>query len=188
MQEKNLFIRTVLGSLPFVAVSVVLLGFVFVAIQQVYRAGANDPQIQIAEDTAGKLSAGADLSTIIPVGIIPIESSLGSYVIVYNSVGYALGGNGSLHGSVPVLPEGVLEFARQNGGHQLTWQPEEGVRQAIVLVPYKSASSAGFVMVGRSLMETEEQIMDLTLMLWLALVLSLVSAFIAVFLREWLAN
>lgn len=188
MEEKNLFVRTVLGWLPFALVGTVLLGFVFMSIQQVYRAGANDPQIQIAEDVAGKLSAGADMRDVIPAGTVAIELSSASYVIVYNSVGFAVGGNGSLHGNVPVLPEGVLEVARQNGEHRLTWQPEEGIRQATVIVPYKSDSSAGFVMVGRSLQEVEQRITDLMLMTGLALVILLIGAFATVFLKEWLAH
>ena len=188
MLKSNLFVRIVLSWLPFATVAVVVVGFVFVLVQQMYQLGANNPQIQIAQDVAGRLSAGADLGAVIPAGTVSIESSRASYVIVYNSVGFALGGNGSLYGNVPVLPEGVLEMARQNGEHHVVWEPEEGVRQATVIVPYKSATSAGFVMAGRSLAESEQQVEGLMLMAGMALVIALVSTFIAVILKEWLTS
>lgn len=189
MTEKHLFIRTVLGWLPFAVAIVAVVGFSYVGIQQVYRMSANDPQIQTAEDTAATLSrGGTEVASVIPSGTIAIESSPAPYMVVYNSVGLPVAGNGSLHGNVPILPDGVLESARQNGEHRLTWEPEGGLRQAIVIVSYTNTTSAGFVMVGRSLFEAEKRIDDLGLLALLALAASLVATFIAVFLKEWLAH
>ncbi len=189
MPKSNFFVRVIFGWMPLVAICVVLIGFAYVAAQQVYRAGANDPQIQMAEDAALKLAGGAELASVIPVDPVAIETSLAPYVIVYSADGRPSAGNGSLHGGAPVLPAGVLEAAKSAGENRLTWQPEEGVRQAIVIVPYQSGDAdQGYVMVGRSLREVEDRVASLTFMAALALLCSLAATLLTVFLKEWLVS
>ena len=53
----------------------------------------------------------------------------------------------TLHGTIPVVPSGVLEAARAGGTDTVTWQPETGLRMAIV-----ARQAAGKVVVaGQSL-------------------------------------
>ena len=61
-----------------------LSGLVYVVAQQSYRQGANDPQIQLAEDFASLASAGNDPAKLVPAGKIPIENSLATYILFYD--------------------------------------------------------------------------------------------------------
>jgi hypothetical protein len=105
------------------------------------RQNADDPQIQLAEDTAAALARG--------------QSSAG--------------GSGYLHERLPGLPAGIFSYARQHSVDRVTWQPEPGVRSAIVVVSY-GGGQPGFVMAGRSLRDTErraDNLLGLTALGWL---------------------
>jgi hypothetical protein len=140
---------------------------VFVAHWQL-RTGANDPQVQMAEDAARQLAAGIEPAAVVPRGgVVPVESSLATWLAVYDANGTPLLSSGSYAGKAPDLPGGVLEFARKQGGHRLSWQPRPGVRQALVVVP---VPDAGYVVAGRSLREVEarkQQVLELVLLAWL---------------------
>jgi hypothetical protein len=129
-------------------------GLVYLAVQQELRQTANDPQIQMAEDAAAALEGGAALESVVPSGKVAIESSLSPFLIVYDDRGTAVGSSAALHGRTPQLPEGVLEYVRSYGEDRITWQPEEGVRIAAVIIRYQGASP-GFILAGRSLREVE---------------------------------
>ena len=65
-----------------------------------------------------------------------------------------------------MLPSGVFAFARAHAGHRLSWQPRQGLRQALVVQP---VAGKGFVVAGRSLRETEarkDQVLRLVLFAW----------------------
>jgi hypothetical protein len=53
--------------LPLAAVTTLLCGLVYLAVQQSLRQGANDPQIQMAEDAAAALVAGSTPESVLPV-------------------------------------------------------------------------------------------------------------------------
>jgi hypothetical protein len=137
---------------------------------QLLRLQANDPQVQLAEDAARALAAGADPKSVLPPGPeVDVARSLAPFVVVYDAAGAPIASSGRLHGAAPRLPGGVLEHARAQGGHRLSWQPEVGVRQALVVVPLRAAEAPGFVVAGRSLREVEarkRQALDFLLLLW----------------------
>ena len=137
--------------------------------QQLLRLQANDPQVQLAEDAARALADGADPRSVLPAGPpVDVGRSLAAFVVVYDAAGAALASSGRLHGVAPRLPDGVLQHALAQGGHRLSWQPEPGVRQALVVVPLRTGA-AGFVVAGRSLREVEArkaQVMEFLLLLW----------------------
>lgn len=153
---------------PGVLIIIILAGLTYGIAQQVLRHLANDPQIQMAEDTAAALTGGAQPETLIPSGKIEIEKSLAPYLIIYDETGKPLAGNGVFHQQIPAPPSGVFEHAKVQQ-NRLSWQPERGVRSAIV-VQYFSGAKSGFVLAGRSLRETEkrvEKIQNLVLLSWL---------------------
>ena len=188
MERSNFFLRVLFSFLPIVAAVTLSIGFAYVAAQQVYRMNANDPQVGMAEDAANALAHGAEVNTVVPAGSVEIDTSPSPYVIIYDSAGKPIAGNGALHGGAPVLPEGVLAAAHADGENRITWEPQDGVRQAIVVVPYSHSDTSGFtngyVMSGRSLSETEKNIGNLTYMAEIALVASLVITLILVALKE----
>lgn len=136
--------------------------------QQSYRQNADDPQIQIARDTAWWLHAGRPMEQLLPKEPVAIETSLASYLIIFDTTGQALTGTGQLHGQLPTVPYGVLDVADEEGENRVTWQPEPGVRSAIVVVPYQYGATRGYVLAGRSLMMVEDRIGQLGLWCFLA--------------------
>jgi len=139
--------------LPFAVVVTAFCALVYVAVQQSLRQGANDPQIQMAEDAAAALDRGATVKSAVPLAQAEFSTSLAPFLIVYDLSGRPLASSGLLNGSLPDYPVGALQAARQNGENRVTWQPNPGVRIASVVVPYQD----GYVVAGRSLREVEKR-------------------------------
>lgn len=164
---------------PFAVAVTALCALAYATVQQSLRQGANDPQIQMAEDAAAALNAGAKLDAVLPKEQVEISGSLAPFVILYDMEGKPLAGSGILNGKLPDFPEGALEAARQIGENRVTWQPDIDIRIASVVVPYKD----GYVMAGRSLREVEKresQSETYAVLTWLA-TLPAIFAAIAVF-------
>lgn len=125
-------------------------GLIYIAVQTDMRQGANDPQIQMAEDSATALNAGQKVS---PAGSVDIGNSLGSFIIIYNDQDKVVSSGARLNGTTPQVPEGVFATVKSGGEKHFTWQPQEGVRIAAVMVPY----NGGYVLAGRSLREVEKR-------------------------------
>jgi hypothetical protein len=150
--------------IPLAVVITLLVGLMYLTEQHILRASVNDPQIQMSEDMARALANGQSVDSVVPPFKIDIAHSVAPYVAVFDDSGKAIASSGVLHNQIPVLPSGVFNFTRLNGQDRITWQPEPGVRSAIVVTRYSGASS-GFVMVGRSLRESEARTSQLELLL-----------------------
>ena len=141
--------KTFLVWLPFVAISSIFCALVVVMVQQDVRISANYPQIQIAEDVS--------LTALSPE--VDMGKSLAPFITVFGMGRNVIESTAILHGSVPVPPKGVFDYARAHGEDRFTWQPEAGVRVAAVVVyhplGYAGTTTPGFVMSGRSLREVE---------------------------------
>jgi len=138
-------------------VGIVIIGLWFLmaaTMQQVIRQSTDNPQVQIAEDTATSLAAGQSVQSVIPANKVDIANSLASYVVVFDANGKPIAASGQLNGQMPTIPSGVFDSVRQSGEDRLTWQPQTGVRSAIVVTQFKGQNS-GFVLAGRSLRESE---------------------------------
>jgi hypothetical protein len=140
--------------LPLAIATAGLCGLVYLTVQQSLRMSANDPQIQMAEDAASALNGGTSLDSIVPAITVELATSLAPFIIVFDDSGNVLASSATLHGAIPVYPSGVLDHTRINGEDRVTWQPENGVRMATVVVRYDK----GFVLAGRSLREVEIRI------------------------------
>lgn len=139
-----------------VVVITIFCGLVYAAVQQDIRQSANDPQIQMAEDAATKLSQGRDPFLLIPNDKVEISNSLAPYLMVFGEGRVAMVSQASLNDQTPNLPPGVFDFAKRFGENRFTWQPRPDVRGAVVLVHYQGINS-GFVLAGRSLREVEKR-------------------------------
>lgn len=164
--------------LPLALLAFGLAFFVNVAVQQSYRQSANDPQIQLAEDTAATLANGATPDSLIPNQNVDLATSLAPAIIIYDEQTHPLTGSGHLKGVLPSLPAGSYHDARNNGEVRVTWEPQPGVRQAAVLV--HTAGNHGFVLATRSLREVESREDHLALMTALTLAASLVGTFVLI--------
>lgn len=159
------FVRILRVWLPVAVATTGLCALVYVTVQQALRQGANDPQIQIAEDAAAALDGGATPASLLPPPV-EMQRSLAPFLLIYDADGKPAAGSGRLNGKLPAYPIGSLEAARSGGENRVTWQPQPDVRVASVAVPYK----AGYVVAGRSLREVEQreaQTQTLALVAWL---------------------
>lgn len=123
----------------------------YAAIQQSQRQSANDPQIQIAQDVAGRLNKGAIPSEVTRGEAVDIKKSLAPFVIIYDQQGKVVAGSGTINKSTPKIPHGVLLVSKDQAYNAITWQPQPNVRIASVTV----AANQYFVLSGRSLKEVE---------------------------------
>ena len=148
---------------------------VHVSVQQNYRQSLNDPQIQIAEDAARKLTKGDVPASVVPrVDLIDIAHSLAPWIAIYDHSMVPLEASGELAGAPPQPPKGVFDATDPSryeaigggpaGENRVTWQPLESVRQAIVVV----RTDRYFVVVGRNMREVEEREGTLGTMVFLA--------------------
>jgi hypothetical protein len=163
----------------------------YTLVQQNIRSGANDPQIQMAEDAAAALAKGAPTSSVLTHRLVDIGASLSPYMVIYDENEKPIAGNGRLDSRPPTLPDGVLAFTKAHGEDRITWQPRRDVRAAIV-VKYFQGDQSGFVMVGRSLREAEKRtsaLLMLTTAVWLAAIsFTLIISIILEIIRETLSD
>ncbi len=138
--------------LPFAVVISAFCLLAYTTVQQALRQGLNDPQIQMAEDTAYALNNGATVDSVMAGSKVEMSRSLAPFIDIYDMNGNSVAGSGLLNGQLPVYPKGALDTAKQNGDNRVTWQPNADVRIASVVVPYND----GFVMAGRNMHEVEQ--------------------------------
>lgn len=163
-------------------------GLVYASVQQVLRQSANDPQIQIAEDMASVLNTGKNPIDAVSNDSVNVKESLSPFVMIFDKNGKLLASNADIRTGAKTPPAGIFgvdeDFKDKDLGSLkkdldekfegrnekiFTWQPEEGVRIASVLVEYKE----GFVLSGRSLRETEIRSRKLFKMAFLAWILGI---------------
>ena len=143
--------------LPLAATVTFLCGVMYLLVQQTYRSNANDPQIQMAEDAAFDLSRGIDPKSLVSNSPVEISRSLKPFIIIYDDHDNGVAADGLLDQKIPMLPTGVLAYARDHAEDAVTWQPRSGVRSALVIEYVPKGSFQGFVVAGRSLREVENR-------------------------------
>lgn len=131
----------------------VAVGASYVMGQQILRMNADDPQVQIARQTAEQISQGL-IDMTQPPQTEDLEKSISLFEIIYDGKGKPLISSVKLNNKVPVVPFGSLEYAKKHGENRITWEPVRGVREAIVIVPFQGRES-GYVVVGQTLHEVE---------------------------------
>ena len=139
--------------LPIAVMVAAFSSLAYITVQQSQRQAANDPQIQMAEDTAAALQKGTSISSVIPKETVDIASSLAPFIVVYDNDGKPVASSGLLDGQMPDYPNGALVSARGSEENRVTWQPSARVRIASVVVPYNN----GFVVAGRNMREVEKR-------------------------------
>lgn len=166
--------------IPLGILATLMCGLVYGAAQQVYRQGANDPQIEIAEDTAHSLELSGQSAGIVPTEQVDLRRSLSPFIMTFNASGELQASSAILDGNKPLPPSGVLDYAKIRGQNKFTWQPANGVREAAVIQRI-GGSQPGFVLVGRSLSQVESREEQLLIRVALAWLVSLVSTLLAVY-------
>lgn len=141
----------------------ILCGLIYATVQQSHRSGANDPQLQIALDLKNALEDNRFLTKWMTDDSIEISQSLSVFKTLYNKNGEPVQSTGFLNGQLPKMPKGVFDFTNDHQENVITWQPQYGVRMAMVIKAVQSPRF-GFVAVGRSLKEVEKREANLTTM------------------------
>jgi hypothetical protein len=177
------FLKIIIAWVPIAITIAGLCGLAYLAVQQDLRMGANDPQIQMAEDAANALNGSASVNSILPSTKVELATSLAPFLIVFDDSGKVIGSSATLHGAVPVYPMGVLEYTRLKGEDRVTWQPEAGIRMATVVVRFDQ----GFVLAGRSLREAEIRATNLEKICGLAMLVIWAATFFVVAVGELIA-
>lgn len=188
--KKTFLLKTFLWWLPFAAVATISVGLVYVSVQQALRQGANDPQIQVAEDMAAQLASGQNLQTVIPdnAPVVDIASSLSPYVIIFDEQGKIVASLAELRNSTPAVPSGIFDYVKKYGEIRITWQPEKEIRQAIIVRHYQGDGQSGFVLAGRSLREVEKRETLMEVMAGIAWFISIVLGLILVGFAVWFGD
>ena len=145
----------------------VLCGLIYAAVQQTYRSSANDPQIQIALDIKNAIENNHPLGKWLADDSVEISQSLSVFKTLYNKNGEPVQSSGFLNGHLPQLPPGVFDFTNTHHENVVTWQPQDGVRMAMVMEAVNSPQ-IGFVAAGRSLREIEKRESNLRTMVVVA--------------------
>jgi hypothetical protein len=172
--------------LPVIAVATVLIGVMYVVVQQDLRSGANDPQLEMAQDLAGRLATGDGATQVAAGPVVDLSRSLAPFVIVLDESNNVIASTGQLNGITPRPPEGVMKAAATER-NVLTWQPRSDVRLAIVVQAWRSRTMSGTVIAGRSLREVEHREFELMLELAAGLVGVGLAATSASLVGSWIA-
>ncbi len=171
--------------LPIAIVITGLCAVSFGTVQQLYRQSLNDPQVQIAEDTAAAIENGVKPAQLFASSSkIDIATSLRPYTVVYDKDLNPIVWTGVLENKAPVPPKGVFENAKASrdgsGENRVSWQPGTDIRSALVVVHI--IKTDGYVLSGRNMRETEERIWNMQAFIGGAWVLILFSSLIATWL------
>ena len=181
---KNL---TTLNYLVATALVTIVMLLIYATVQQTYRTGLNDPQIQIARDISSKLEKGRSIESFIATDSIDITRSLSPFIILYDGQGKAIRSNAFLDGKMPQVPAGLFDIVKNKSEHRVTWQPRKGVRMAMVIVQ-TNAAPVQFVASGRSMTDVEERIQQMRTMVFFAWVICLVIISITAILNHFIRS
>ena len=172
-----LWFRVARSWLPIAVAITAVSGLTYLAVQQSYRNVLDDPQVQLAQDGAARLDAGALPTSLVGSSTIEVQDSLAPFVAVFGADDALLASGATIAAMPPKPPTGVLATARSAGRDRVTWQPRPGVRIASVSF---AAKDGRVVLAGRNMREVEARIDDLTKITALAWVAALVAVLVAV--------
>ena len=181
----KLWMRVLRVWLPIAVAITAVSGLTYLAVQQSYRNGLDDPQVQLATDGAARLDAGAGLASLVNSPTVEPADSLAPFVAVFGADDALLASGATIDGAQPKPPSGVLATARSAGRDRVTWQPRPGVRIASVSV---GAKDGRVVLAGRNMREVEARIDDLTKIVGLAWLAALIGVLVTVALVEALTG
>lgn len=141
--------------------SVLVLSLLFGAIYKVGLISLDstlyDPLATQAVDKAWQtaLSAEADGVVKAPVLVkVDVKNQLSSFFTVYDKDKKVVGSSGVLDGQTPELPVEYLDNTNEYVRNYFSWHPKPDVHLAGVTV---SMGDKGYVLVGRSMQETDRQ-------------------------------
>ena len=182
-ERRNVLARALTIFGPVVVAATVVIVFVFTVAQQNLRMGANDPQVQMAEDAAARLDTGDTPSAVVAPQAIDIARSLAPFLIVLGRDRRPLASSAVFDGQTPLPPSGVFDRLSGSSRSEITWAPRPDVREAAVIVAYRN----GYVLAGRSLRLVEQREDALGQLALLGFLVMLVAAALTALAVSWMA-
>ncbi len=162
--------------LPVAVVATVLAATSYVTTQQLTRSSVDDAPRAMAQRAADTLSRGGKPAGVTPGPPADLATDLGPFLMVFGPAGAVRASTARLDGAMPVVPPGVLAQARQHGIDRITWQPRPGVREAVIAMPWHSATTAGVVVAGASLAPAEARVSQLALLVFAGWLVAMVGS------------
>lgn len=164
--------------IPFVLILSFFSFVVYIVVGQSVRSAANDTQAEVIEHVLREVYADPHLDLTRLLGpVIDIKENLAPFVIVFNNGGVPVASSAVLNGGTPVPPAGVFKYLLKHDDHRFTWQPEKGVRIAVVMRKLEG-EPYGFILAGRSLREVERRKGEMGFLVVLSFVVGLGATFI----------
>ncbi len=170
--------------LPIALMVTLVMGFVYLALQQHIRAEADQPQVAMAQDAVDQLTSGVTPAKVVAPPVYDITKTLSPFVIIYDSHYMPVAGNAILDGQLPIVPSGSLAYSATHDDNRVTWQPTDSIRIAAVIRSYTNQGKIGYVLAGRNLQEPERQESQLTAVMLAGWFIVLVSSLGLVILIE----
>jgi hypothetical protein len=128
---------------------------VYGTMQQMLRQGINYVPVQLATDAVNRLDSGISPKSVPLPTNIEISKSISPFVIILDQNKKVLVSSATLNGVTPVIPQGTFDYVAGSGQDRVTWQPQPGIREALVVDKYSAEGSSGYVVAGTSLKESE---------------------------------
>jgi len=100
------------------------------------------------------------------------------FAAIYDPSGHVIAGTATLHGRLPQPPKGVFDYMRAHEEDWVSWQPEVGIRVALV---GQRLPSGDFALAGQSIVRGETMEIHFNMVLWwiwVAAMLGLVGVFL----------
>jgi hypothetical protein len=147
-----------------IAISFVF-GFIFIATHQTIRSEANATLVDTAQNIIGYLENDDTIDTqveqltgqIDQSTKVDLANSDKIFVSIYDGEGKPKASTGNVDGKANELDKGILDIAKKDGVNKASIEPKNGVRLAIAAYPIKKGDK-GYLVVGKSLEETESSI------------------------------
>jgi hypothetical protein len=142
--------------LGFAALFTVLLLCLYVGVQQMWRRGADRaPQHIVQQLRSGDVTLLAGPAQ--ELSSFDWLHSQQTFAATYDAHGNVQASNARFHGALPQPPRGIFQ-QMQRSEYKVTWQPQRGVRVALVGQPLPQG---GYVVAGQSLIPGEARTSDL---------------------------
>jgi len=178
---KKVIIRSVISWLPLSVAIVCIYGIMYLVVQQYIRLSANEILTEYAENTRSKLENGMTPDSIIKeIPKIDMAKSLSPFVMIYNNARILIASSASLKENYPAIATGTLDYAEKNNGNKVTWQPQQEVRNATVILHCTKDGQGYFILAGRSLREIENREHFVLLQTFAGMMLTLFATFVMV--------
>ncbi|MEW1810187.1 hypothetical protein AB0284_05725 [Pseudarthrobacter phenanthrenivorans] len=138
--------QRILGWVAGAAIVTIVFATLYLTLQHIGRRSVNDALAAAVDAQIQQIGSDPETGPR-----LELTQESGTFLMVYGQDNKPIFTTVTLHGEVPNLPTGVLDTTRATGADEVTWQPETGLRMAIV-----ARQTAGKVVVaGQSLTRFE---------------------------------